>query len=187
MKGLCYSALSYAPLCIDKETIVIGDAELAVRSASELATVSRLVHLVCKDNKALSSELGKKLQSAENVQVHKGSSVVEVRGDQFARSLLLKGPDGKTFEISADAMFVEQALTPMSELVKGLVELDGSGRIIIDCANRTNIPGIFAAGDVTNIYAEQVLIAIGEGAKAGLSAYEHLLPTLQKITKVPEF
>jgi len=48
----------------------------------------------------------------------------------------------------------------------------------VDCANRTNIPGIFAAGDVTNTYAEQVLVAVGEGAKAALSAYEYLLPTL---------
>jgi NADH-dependent peroxiredoxin subunit F len=62
--------------------------------------------------------------------------------------------------------------------VADLVELDGSGRVIVDCACHTNIPGVFAAGDVTNGYAEQVLIAVGEGAKAALSAYEYLLPKL---------
>ncbi len=186
MKGLCYSALSYAPLCIDRETIVIGNEELAIRSASELATVCRLIHLVCQDGNALSSPLGKKLQEAGNVVIHKGCSVLEVKGDQFARSLVIKNADGRTSEITADAMFVEQALTPMSGMVKDLVNLDASGRIVIDSANRSSVPGIFAAGDVTNIYAEQVLIAIGEGAKAALSAYEYLLPTLQLNAKVPE-
>ena len=178
MKGLCYSALSYAPLCIDRVTVVIGDEELAVRSAGELSTVAKQVYVVCKTGKALSSLLGTKLQSAKNVTILKGYDVVEVRGDEYARSITLKDSDGKVKEIEADTMFVEQALTPMSQMVADLVKLDENGRIIIDCANRTDVPGIFAAGDVTNTYAEQVLVAVGEGAKAALSAYEYLLPGL---------
>jgi alkyl hydroperoxide reductase subunit AhpF len=58
------------------------------------------------------------------------------------------------------------------------VELDAQGRIKVDCFSRTSVPGVFAAGDVTDIYAEQVLIAVGEGAKAALSAYDYLLPML---------
>ena len=75
-------------------------------------------------------------------------------------------------------MFVEKALTPNTGMVKGLVDLDDQDRIIVDCACRTNVPGLFAAGDVTNGYAEQVLIAVGDGAKAALSAYDFLLPQL---------
>jgi alkyl hydroperoxide reductase subunit F len=75
-------------------------------------------------------------------------------------------------------MFVEKALIPNSDMVKGLVELDEQDRIVIDCTCRTNVYGVFAAGDVTNNYQEQVLIAVGEGAKAALSAYEYLLPRL---------
>ena len=67
-------------------------------------------------------------------------------------------------------------------MVAGLVDLDDEGRIKVDCANRTNVPGIFAAGDVTSGYAEQVLIAVGEGAKAALSAYEYLLPETVSFT-----
>jgi alkyl hydroperoxide reductase subunit F len=67
---------------------------------------------------------------------------------------------------------------PNSQMVAGLVDLDEQGRIKVDCGSRTNIPGIFAAGDVTSGFAEQVLIAVGEGAKAALSAYEYLLPSL---------
>ena len=80
--------------------------------------------------------------------------------------------------IPAEGTFVEMGLVPNSKMVDGLVELDEHGRIMVDCAARTSIPGIFAAGDVTNIYAEQVLIAVGEGAKAALSAYDYLLPAL---------
>jgi NADH-dependent peroxiredoxin subunit F len=178
MKGLCYSALSYAPLFIDKTTIVIGDDELALRSAGELATVAKHVYLVCAADKLQSSPLSTKLEAAKNVTVLKKSEVVEVKGDEFARKLIVKDSSGKTKEYQADGMFVEKALTPNSAMVADLVKLDERGRIIVDYANRTNVPGIFAAGDVTSGYAEQVLVAIGEGAKSALSAYEYLLPML---------
>ena len=70
------------------------------------------------------------------------------------------------------------ALTPNTKMLGNLVKLDERGRIIVDNANRTSTVGVFAAGDVTNTYAEQVLVAVGEGAKAALSAYDYLLPTL---------
>jgi len=63
-------------------------------------------------------------------------------------------------------------------MVANLVALDEQGRIKVDCYARTSVPGIFAAGDVTNTYAEQVLVAVGDGAKAALSAYDYLLPML---------
>lgn len=178
MKGLCYSALSYAPLFIDKSVVVIGDEELALRSVGELSTVAREVTMVCSSDKTLDSPLGRKLQTAGNVRIMKDCEIVEVQGDEYARKLILKDTSGKLNEYHADGMFVEKALTPNTDMVKGLVELDAQGRVLIDSACRTNIPGLFAAGDVTNSYAEQVLVAVGEGAKAALSAYEYLLPRL---------
>lgn len=178
MKGLCYSALSYAPLFIDKSVVVIGDEELALRSAGELSTVAKEVTMVCANDAMMGTPLGQKLQSAGNVKIMKDCEIVEVQGDDFARKLILKDSSGNLKEFPADAMFVEKALTPNTKMVTGLVELDEQGRIVIDSNCRTNVPGLFAAGDVTNNYAEQVLIAVGEGAKAALSAYEYLLPHL---------
>jgi NADH-dependent peroxiredoxin subunit F len=178
MKGLCYSALSYAPLFIEKTTIVVGDDELALRSAAELATVAKQVYLVCNDISTLETPLGHKLQTAENVTILKDCDVVEVQGDEYARRLRLKDSTGKLVDYEADGMFIEKALSPNSDFIKDLVKLDERGRIIVDSANRTSVPGIFAAGDVTNNIAEQVLIAVGDGAKAALSAYDYLLPTL---------
>jgi alkyl hydroperoxide reductase subunit F len=178
MKGLCYSALSYAPLFIDKSVMVIGDADLALRSAGELATVAKEVTMVCTGDKSLDSPLGHKLQEAPNVKIIWGNEIVAVQGDEYARKLILKNKAGEINEYTADGMFVEKALTPNTSMVTGSVALDEQGRIVIDSACRTNIPGLFAAGDVTNSYAEQVLVAVGEGAKAALSAYEYLLPRL---------
>jgi alkyl hydroperoxide reductase subunit F len=178
MRGLCYSAVSYAPLFIDRKTAVIGDGELALRSAGELATVARHVHLVGVSGEQLQTPLGKKLVAAENVTVMEKYSVVEVRGNRYAEVLVVKSPQGQVEEITAEGMFVEMGLVPNSQMVAGLVDLDEQGCIKIDCFARTNVPGIFAAGDVTNTYAEQVLVAVGEGAKAALSAYEYLLPAL---------
>lgn len=178
MKGLCYSALSYAPLFIDKSVVIIGDQELALRSAGELSTVAAQVTMVCVNDQLLDSPLGGKLKQAGNVKIIKGCEIVEVKGDEYARKLIVKDSSGKLNEIEADGMFVEKGLIPATGMVSGLVKLDEQGRIIVDCACRTNVPGLFAAGDVTNSFAEQVLIAVGDGAKAALSAYEYLLPQL---------
>jgi thioredoxin reductase len=104
--------------------------------------------------------------------------VVRILGKDYAERVVVKGPDGRETEIGADGTFIEKALIPNSEMVAGLVDLDPQGRIKIDARNRTSVPGIFAAGDVTDTYAEQVLVAAGEGAKAAFSAYEYLLPLL---------
>ncbi|MGB9673686.1 MAG: NAD(P)/FAD-dependent oxidoreductase [Anaerolineales bacterium] len=178
MRGLCYSALSYAPLFIERKTAVVGDGELALRSAAELATVAQHVSLVGVSSAALQSSLAKKLQNAPNVQILQDYQVLEVKGERFAEKLVLRSPAGKTEELDVEGTFIELGLIPNSQMVEGLVNLDDEGRIRIDCFCRTNVPGIFAAGDVTDIFAEQVLIAVGEGAKAALSAYEYLLPQL---------
>jgi alkyl hydroperoxide reductase subunit F len=178
MRGLCYSAVSYAPLFIDKTAVVIGDGELALRSAAELATVAEQVYLVGPPGVVLDSALGEKLKAAENVTVLQDYRVTQILGQDYAERVVVQGPEGQEAEIGADGIFIEMALIPNSGMVAELVDLDPQGRIKIDARNRTSVPGIFAAGDVTDTYSEQVLVAAGEGAKAALSAYEYLLPTL---------
>jgi alkyl hydroperoxide reductase subunit F len=178
LRGVCYSALSYAPLFIDKTTMVVGDGDLALRSAAELATVSKHVYLVRAGCANTTSPLCKKLSVAPNVTFLQGYQVVEIKGDEYARSVVVKSPEDTLSEIVVDGTFIEMALIPNTKMVEGLVKLDSQGRIMVDCANRTSVPGIFAAGDVTDTYAEQVLVAVGEGAKAALSAYDYLLPML---------
>ena len=177
-KGLCYSALSYASLFIDKQTVVIGEGELALRSAAELATVAKHVHVVGPTGAVMETPLGRKLAVAENVTVLSDHQVKRVKGNGYCNTVVVQSPDGQTLELEADGTFVEKALLPNSEMVAGLVDLDENKFIKVNCYAQTNVPGIFAAGDITSIYAEQVLVAVGEGVKAVLSAYDYLLPML---------
>ena len=96
MRGLCYSALSYAPLFIDKETVVIGDGDLAQRSTAELATVAKHVTLVCPAEKLRVTNVNEKLKVAPNVTILEGHQVMEVKGDDYAKSLIVKDKKGKT-------------------------------------------------------------------------------------------
>jgi len=178
MRGLCYSALSYAPLFIDRTAVVIGEGDLAQRSAAELATIAQHVYIICECSDELDTPLANKLKAAENVTIMNDYKVIEVKGDEYARSIILEGSSGERIELEADGFFIEKALIPNSQIVVDLVEVDSRGRICVNCANHTSHPGLFAAGDVTDSYAEQVLVAVGEGAKAALSAYDYLLPRL---------
>ncbi|HNB51590.1 MAG TPA: NAD(P)/FAD-dependent oxidoreductase [Anaerolineales bacterium] len=176
-KGVGYSATSYAPLFLDKKAVIVGKGELALRSAAEMATVAEEVHLVGPSGELLHTPLGKKLLHTKNVTVLEGYRVTQVLGNGHCDAVMVEGPQGFETEIKTDGVFVEMAVIPNSEMVAHLVERDIRGRIIVDSVGRTNVPGLFAAGDVTTT-TEQVLVAIGEGAKAALSAYEYLLPTL---------
>jgi alkyl hydroperoxide reductase subunit F len=175
MRGLCYSALSYLQLFIDRTSTVIGKGDLALRSAAELATVSTHVNLVGPSGDILDTPLGKKLKSAENVTLYENYKPIEVLGNEYAEKIVAESPSGEKIEIAADGTFVEMGLNPNSQIVADLVDVDENGRIFIDCAARSSVPGLFAAGDVTTLDYEQVLIAVGEGAKAALSAYEYIL------------
>jgi thioredoxin reductase len=174
MRGLCYSAVSYAPLFIERETCVIGDTRLALRSTAELARIAKKVTLVAPSHGDLESPMGRKILGAANVEVLEGYRVKAVLGDDYARKLVIHR-DGEERRLEADAFFVELELVPQSEIVADLVARDRLGHIMVDARNRTSTPGLFAAGDVTDVIAEQVLIAVGEGAKAALAAYEYLL------------
>ena len=178
-RGVSYSAISFAPLYIGKHATVIGDGMLALRAVAELAQVANTVHLVAPTHGVLGTPPAQKLLADQmKIVVMEGYTVKGIQGKDFAEQVILKSPEGRETEIHTDGVFVELGLLPNSDLVKGLADLDNQGRVIIDNRNRTSCLGLFAAGDVTNAYAEQVLIAVGEGAKAALSAYEYLLSIL---------
>ena len=177
-RGISYSAISFAPLFLGRRTAVIGDGPLALRAAAELALGCELVHLVSKSTSLMDSPVIQRLTSNSKVAIWEGYDVVEILGTDYAERLIVQGTAGPPTEIVVDGIFVELGLIPNSDPVKELVKLDADGRVVIDKLNRTSCPGLFAAGDVTDAYAEQVLIAVGEGAKAALGAYEYLLPRL---------
>ncbi len=174
MKGLCYSTTTYAPLFIDRTAMVIGDGIQALRAVAELQRIASHVTLVARTHGDLDSPLAARLRSERNVSILEGYEVVEIQGDQFVNCVKMRRDD-EMREVRADAVFIEKGLIPNSKLVATLVDLDEKGFIRVDERNRTSRPGIYAAGDVTTAMSDQVLISMGEGAKAILSIYDDLL------------
>lgn len=174
MRGLCYSAMTYAPLMVDRNVVVVGEQMLALRAVAELQRIATQVTLVAEDEGDLETRVGKTVLAADNVVVKRGARVIEIKGDEYARSIVIR-IDGRHQEMPTDVIFVEKQLVPNSDLVAGLVELDECGFIRVDARNRTSLPGLFAAGDVTNAMSFQVLMGLGDGEKAALSAFDYLL------------
>jgi alkyl hydroperoxide reductase subunit F len=177
-RGLSYSALSHAPLFIGKRTAVIGDGRLALRAVAELSLNAEAVHLIAESPEIVETPLVQRLANNLKVIIWEGYRVKEIQGTASAERIIMATEEGATAEVEIDGVFVEIGLIPNSEPVRNLAETDEQGRVKVDNLNRTSCPGLFAAGDVTDAFAEQVLIAVGEGAKAALSAYDYLLPSL---------
>jgi thioredoxin reductase len=175
MRGVAYSTVSYAPLYLHKQVALVGASGMGLRGAAELAQVAGRLYLVAPTHGELDTPLGRRLQKAENVTLLENWAPVAVEGDTVVRQLVVKGPEAAERVLDVDAVFVELGIRPHSELVEGLANVDEQGRVVVNCGTETGVPGLFAAGDVTNLPAEQVLIAIGEGAKAALAAYEYLM------------
>ncbi|MBI5305733.1 MAG: NAD(P)/FAD-dependent oxidoreductase [Chloroflexi bacterium] len=173
-RGLSYSAISHAQVLIEKQAALYGSSERAIHSAAELAEVAKAVHVILPDKGASDLALGKKLRANPKVKFYDDAQLKEVRGDEFVESVVI-AQQGASQEVKVDGLFIEMGLTPNSEVVADFGIVDAEGRIAVNNKCATTKPGVFAAGDVTDVYIEQVLIAIGEGAKAALSAYEYLL------------
>jgi alkyl hydroperoxide reductase subunit F len=174
MKGLCYSTTTYAPLFIDRIALVVGDGCQALRAVAELQKIASHVTLVAPTHGQLDIQLAKNLAAEPNVTILDCCEVVKIKGDDFVRSVEMQQGD-EVSELHVDAVFIEKGLKPNSELLADLVDLDEEGFIKIDEHNRTSCPGLYAAGDATTARSDQVLISMGEGAKAVLAIYDDLL------------
>lgn len=173
LRGISYSAITYAAAMLDKTVAVIGDGPLALRSTAELLRAAARVFLVAPDPACRTSPWGRRLATASHLTWLTGYQVTNIQGTEYAEELVVRGVHGVQ-TLKVDCIFVETGLQANSGVVANLVQHDDQGRIIVDNRNRTSRPGIFAAGDVTDVYAEQILVAVGEGAKAALSVSEYL-------------
>ncbi len=175
LKGVMYSIISYAPLFVDKQVAVIGSGQMALRGVGELAQIARQVFLVAPEDGALDSAIGRRVKASRRVTLYEGWAPEAVEGDTYARRLVVRSAHGERQTLAVDGIFVELGLRPRSDLVRGLAEIDDQGFVAVSCGAETSVPGLYAAGDVASGPSEQVLIAIGEGAKATLNVYDYLL------------
>ncbi len=174
-KALGYSSISYSHTLAERRVFLVGDSQRTVDDARELAWQAQEVVLLLHHAGRYESLYREQLAELDNVTLIEGMQVSEFRGGEFCEAAVLTDPEGSEEIVEADAFFVQLQPEPQSALVSEIVETDPEGRIVVDMRNRTTRPGVFAAGDVTNVGFEQILIALGEGSKAALSAYQYLM------------
>lgn len=177
-RGVAYCPHCDGPLFKGKRVAVIGGGNSGVEAAIDLAGIVAHVTLIEFDSKLRADAvLQKKLHSLPNVEVITSALTSEVKGDgQKVTGLTYKDRTNDEFKtLELDGIFVQIGLLPNSDWLKGSVELSPRGEIIVDARGETSLPGIFAAGDVTTVPYKQIVIAVGEGAKASLSAFDHLI------------
>ena len=174
--GVSYSATSHAPLFAGRQVLVVGNDLRALRAAAELRAIARQVTLVVPDAVGLGgSRLGQTLMGDERVSVLAPATVLEISGDTSVSGVLVSRADGSTQQLDADGVFIECGLDVPSGFLGTLVERSDTGHVVVNERCATRCPCLFAAGDITSTaYAEQTLIALGEGTKAGISACEYL-------------
>lgn len=177
-RGVAYCPHCDGPLFKGKRVAVIGGGNSGVEAAIDLAGIVAHVTLIEFDSKLRADAvLQKKLHSLPNVEVITSALTSEVKGDgQKVTGLTYKDRTNDEFKtLELEGIFVQIGLLPNSDWLKGTVELSPRGEIIVDARGETSLPGIFAAGDVTTVPYKQIVIAVGEGAKASLSAFDHLI------------
>jgi alkyl hydroperoxide reductase subunit F len=177
-KGVAYCPHCDGPLFKGKDVAVIGGGNSGVEAAIDLAGVARSVTLVeFADQLKADAVLVKKLRSLSNVTIHVNAQTTEITGDgQKVDGLVFKDrASGESRQVMLSGVFVQIGLVPNTEFLKGTVELSRYGEILIDEKCATSVPGVFAAGDATTVPFKQIVIAAGEGSKAALSAFDHLI------------
>ena len=179
-KGVAYCPHCDGPLFKAKKVAVIGGGNSGVEAAIDLAGVVEHVTLLeFADQLKADAVLVAKLRSLPNVTVHVNAQTTEITGDgQKVNGLIYKDrASGVEHRIELAGVFVQIGLVPNTEWLKGTVELSRYGEIIVDAKGATSVPGVFAAGDATTVPYKQIVIAAGDGAKAALSAFDHLIRT----------
>jgi len=177
-KGVAYCPHCDGPLFKGKRVAVIGGGNSGVEAAIDLAGLVAHVTLIEFDAQLRADEvLQRKLRSLPNVDVIVSAQTTEVLGDgQKVRGLVYKDRrDGSTHELALEGVFVQIGLLPNTEWLKGTVELSPRGEIVIDDRGATSVPGVFAAGDATTVPYKQIVIAMGAGSTAALSAFDYLI------------
>ena len=172
-RGLTYCATCDGPLFSGKPVAVIGGGNSALDATLQLVNIASRVYLV-NITAGLSGDqiMRQKVEEHNLVRILNNTQVAAITGEKFVKGIKIK-KEGKEELLAVEGVFVEIGLLPNSDFVLG-VDKNQFSEIKVNSRNETNIPGIFAAGDVTDVPEKQIIIAAGEGSKAALSAFRYL-------------
>lgn len=172
-KGLTYCATCDGPLFSGKSVAVIGGGNSALDAALQLIRIAKKVHII-NNTSALGGDpiMREKVESSQIVRVLNSAAVLAITGEKMVSGIKVN-TSGKEELIPVEGVFVEIGLIPNSKFA-GIIDKNKLGEIKINSSNETNVAGIFAAGDVTDVPEKQIIIAAGEGSKAALGAFKYI-------------
>ncbi|MHB1458797.1 MAG: NAD(P)/FAD-dependent oxidoreductase [Armatimonadota bacterium] len=178
-KGVAYCATCDAPMYAGEDVVIAGTGNAGLQAAIQLAKIARKVYVIDFVEDFYGDKLlVNTMTSFANVEVMLQTKIIEIKGSIMMESAVTENlVTGEMREIPATGIFISIGSKPNTAFVPDFIEKAENGEIKIDCANTTNVPGFFAAGDATTVPGKQIIIAAGEGAKALLSAYNYLIYT----------
>jgi alkyl hydroperoxide reductase subunit F len=154
---------------------VVGGGNSALEAALDMIKIAEYVDLVSVTPLTGDAILIGKLSNAHNLTVYTEHQIEKILGREVVEGVSIKDlHTGRTTQLNVAGVFVEIGLTPNSEMVKDLINLNQLGEVPVNCFSETEITGLFAAGDVTTVPEKQIAVAVGEGAKAALQAHRYL-------------
>jgi alkyl hydroperoxide reductase subunit F len=174
-RGVTYCAVCDGPLFTGQKVAVIGGGNSALEAADDMVKIAEHVYLVSLTTLTGSQILIDRVVDSPNLTVFKEHEVIAIEGESRVEAIVirdLKSDGEKTLKVGG--VFIEIGLLPNSELTGRITKLNDLGEVEINCANETVVPGLFAAGDVTNVVEKQIVVAAGEGAKATLQAHKYI-------------
>jgi alkyl hydroperoxide reductase subunit F len=172
-KGVTYCATCDAPLFAGMDVAVIGGGNAGLDATLQLIKIAKRIYLIEATPKLSADRIMiQKAKESGKVVFYTGTKIKRIYGDHLVQGIEIE-KDGKTESLPVGGIFVEIGSTPASDFVAA-VKKNAGGEIMVNCSCETNIPGIFAAGDVTNVPAKQIIVACGEGAKATLAAFDYV-------------
>lgn len=175
-RGVSYCATCDGPLFANKRVAVIGGGNSALQAAIEVSLVGEKVYLISSEEYIADPIIIDKMKEAANIVEVKGYVTKKIEGSQVVEKIVVQNIESnEEQELKVDGVFVEIGLIPNSEFAQSVVALNQDREVVTDCRAKTNIPGLFAAGDISSGPDKQIVIAAGDGAKAALSAYDYLL------------
>ena len=174
-RGVTYCAICDGPLFAGDKVAVIGGGNSALEAADDMVKIAEHVYLVSTTLLTGDQILIDKLKDASSLTIFLEHEVVVIEGSSRVEGIRIRdSKSGAERKIDVGAVFVEIGLIPNSEFAKGITKLNELDEIEVNCVCETGIPGLFAAGDVTNVPEKQIVVAAGEGAKAALNAHRYL-------------
>jgi alkyl hydroperoxide reductase subunit F len=174
-KGVTYCAICDGPVFAGQKVAVIGGGNSALEAADDMSRIAEHVYVVSVTPFTGDKILVEKVQGSSNVTAFLEHEVLSISGETLADGIEIRDlKTRKQKRLDVSGIFVEIGLVPNSDLVKGLVALNEQGEIVVNCRSETDVPGLFAAGDVTTVPEKQIVISAGEGAKAALQAHKYI-------------